>query len=67
MNRNVNLPTILVAVVVLAGLIYGIFRLNTRPQAAVDPGAGQIPPRVPGDDHPPPPPPGMHMPGTLKR
>lgn len=65
MNQKVNTPTIIVALIVLVAVLYGLFRMETKP--ATDLSKGLLPPPLPGQDKPAPPPPGMHMPGKLKR
>jgi hypothetical protein len=65
MNRKVDAPTMIVAMIGLVALLYGIYWFNHRPSPI--PGAGQIPPPLPGQDKPLPPPPGMHVPGKITR
>jgi len=66
MNRNVNLPIIIVAVLVLAVVLFGIYKISSRTPS--NPGAADIPAKQAGDDKPAPPPPDVGpVPGQLKR
>ena len=68
MNRNVNLPTVVIVVVVVAAVVFGIFFYNTRAVNQPFDGKDAIPPTIPGvNDQPLVLPPGQKAPGTMKR
>jgi len=67
-NRNVSPPVVLLALVVLAALLFGIYRMTVPATQPANPGLADIPPRQPGDDRPAAPPKDAGpAPGTMPR
>lgn len=68
MNQRVGPGAIVVALVVLAAIMFGIYRFYGHASPVQHPGADDIPKRIPGHDKPVPPPPDAGpAPGTMKR
>ncbi len=66
MQKNVSAPVVVIAFVLLAGVLYGVFQLTyAHRKHDYSAARAQLPPDIPGQDKPLPPPPGMHMPGTI--
>jgi hypothetical protein len=67
LNRKANVPIVVLAVALLAALLYGIYRY-AQPAPILHPGVEDIPPKTASDSLPVKPPPDAGpMPGSMSR
>lgn len=66
MKNKVNAPVLVLALLVLGGILFGIYKYSNQEPPA-NPGLADIPPKKAGDDTPVVPPAGAgKMPGIMK-